>query len=263
MIQSIKSVLKKTPVYTVYRKYREAEELQQLSKGILEWTQEDDHMMEFYRQFVNPGDTVFDVGANLGNRTKVFLKLGAKVVAVEPQKRCGDFLEQTFGTNPNFRLVRKALGPKPGQAEINICPESTVTSLSQQWIEAVKESGRFGGYQWDRKEVIQMDTLDNLIASHGSPAFMKIDVEGFEYEVLSGLSRPVKAMSLEFIPEYLENTFNCIDHVSKISPARFQISLGESLSFHFPEWIGEDQIKPRLSAVDAKAFGDLYIRTGD
>ena len=52
---------------------------------------------EFYSEFIKEGDVVFDVGANKGNRTVIFLELGAKVVAVEPQKECYEHLTKRFG----------------------------------------------------------------------------------------------------------------------------------------------------------------------
>jgi hypothetical protein len=42
---------------------------------------------DFYRRFIRPGDLVFDVGANVGKRSAVFLDLGATVVAIEPNPR--------------------------------------------------------------------------------------------------------------------------------------------------------------------------------
>ena len=75
-------------------------------------------MMSFYRQFIREGDLCFDVGANIGNRTEVFLKLGASVVAIEPQADCMKGLQRKFGRNANVTLLQKGLGEKPGQKEL-------------------------------------------------------------------------------------------------------------------------------------------------
>ena len=42
-------------------------------------------MDALYRQFIEPGDLVFDIGAHVGDRVSSFRRLGARVVAVEPQ----------------------------------------------------------------------------------------------------------------------------------------------------------------------------------
>lgn len=157
-------------------------------------------MRDFYAGFIRPGDLCFDVGANLGDRTAVFLRLGARVVAVEPQARCRRRLLRRFGRNPRVVLVPRALGAQPGAAEMKVSEADTISSLSADWIARVQASGRFAGYAWNQTERVEVTTLDALIREHGTPAFCKIDVEGFEAEVLKGLSAPLRAVSFEFTP---------------------------------------------------------------
>ncbi len=231
-----------------------------MARRFWDWSPEEQARLDFYRQFIEPGDTVFDVGANLGNRAKAFFKLGANVVAVEPQRECTKFLEAVFPRGTNFHLVRKALGASVGEAEMLVSNANTISSLAPSWIHAVKESGRFSDYEWNRSEKVSVDTLDNLLARYGRPSFVKIDVEGFEYEVICGLSRTVGALSLEFTPEYIQNTFKCIERLCRISVPRFQISLRESMQFLLPGWVSAHEIGRYLSDVEPSAFGELYVR---
>ena len=122
-------------------------------------------MLSFYSQFVSAGSLCFDVGANTGNRTEVFLRLGAKVVAVEPQAECTKELERRFGRNRSVVLVRKGLDEKPGEKELLISNANPISSFSKEWILAVTQSGRFSAYNWDRSELVPMTTLDALIES--------------------------------------------------------------------------------------------------
>jgi len=107
---------------------------------------------------------------------------------------------------------------------------------------------------------VAMDTLDRLVARYGRPAFVKIDVEGFEDQVIAGLSSPVGALSMEFTPEFLNGALRCVDHLCSIAKVQFQISLGESMEFALPDWVEADEVKQRLHRVNRPAFGDLYAR---
>ena len=219
-------------------------------------------MLKLYSQFVAPGDLCFDVGANVGNRVENFLRLGATVVAVEPQIACVDAMRIKLGNHPRLTIVQKVLGAQPGQAEIMISEASVISSLSPEWIEAVKNSGRFAAYNWDQKQTVQMTTLDALIDEYGTPAFVKIDVEGFEQQVVQGLSRPVKAMSLEFTPEFLQSTFGCIEHLQELGPICLNYSLGESMQLQLDEWVTPAKMLEILGGFqgDISLFGDVYVK---
>jgi hypothetical protein len=137
---------------------------------------------------------------------------------------------------------------------------STISSLSPEWIDAVQASGRFGDENWEKQQPVEMQTLDSLIAQFGRPAFAKIDVEGFEDQVLSGLSTPIPAMSFEFTPEYIDSTYRSIDRLNSLGVARFQLSLGESLEYVAAEWCNADGMKQLLAKAPAESFGDVYAR---
>lgn len=218
-----------------------------------------DGELRFYSQFVKKNDLCFDIGANIGDKTEVFLRLGAAVVAVEPQESCWRFLRRRF-QNDDVKIVTRALDKTAGSKEIFIDRSHTLSSMSPEWINRVRKSGRFSTHTWKDKMIAETTTLDALIEEYGNPAFCKIDVEGFEFEVLQGLSQPITAMSFEFIPEYLEPVLSCIEYLSKLGKTEFNYSLANSMEFALPGWNNVDNIVNILQTLSADSQGDVYAR---
>ncbi len=215
----------------------------------------------FYSQFIKEGDLCFDVGANLGNRTEIFVELGAYVVAIEPQDVCMEELRTKYRDNERVTLVQKSVGDREGEGEIVLSSAHTLASMSREWIRSVKASGRFPDHKWDKVVRVEVTTLDRLIEQYGKPVFCKIDVEGFELQALKGLSHPIETISFEFVPEFISSTIDCIRHLCTIGRVHFNYSVGESMHLALPELVGQEEIcKLLLSLPDRRIFGDIYAQ---
>jgi FkbM family methyltransferase len=214
----------------------------------------------FYARFIQPGDLCFDIGAHSGERTRIFLELGANVVAVEPQRSCVERLQRVFGHNPHVTIVGKALGDHEGFAELAVCEDAPeISTLSQKW----REEGRFSRqHEWTRVERVPVTTLDALIRGHGLPAFCKIDVEGFERVVLKGLSQPVPLLSFEFTREFVADARECMDHLLSLRPAVANCTVGDATEWLFPTWMLPDALYRQLQTLDGEhLWGDIYVKS--
>jgi FkbM family methyltransferase len=219
-------------------------------------------LRRLYAGFLKPGDLAFDLGAHVGNRMFVWLRLGARVVALEPHPVLFRFLERWFGRHPRVTLIPAAAGAATGQAELWMSRRTpTVSSLSSKWREEVRRAPGFAGVAWEEKAVVPVVTLDSLIAEHGLPAFCKIDVEGSEHDVLYGLSQPLPALSLEYLPAARDQAAACVDRLRGLGRYEFQWTVGEGTAFRAPVWTTAESVQRFLQQLPAAArSGDLYAR---
>lgn len=220
-------------------------------------------MDRLYRDFVRPGDLVFDVGAHVGDRVASFRRLGAHVVAVEPQHAMTRVLRLLYGLSPKVTIEEVAVGRELGRARILINADNpTVSSLSAGFVEAARGAPGWEAQHWTSSTDIDVTTLDALIARHGYPAFIKLDVEGFEAEALRGLSQAVPALSFEFTTIQRDVAFACIERCTALGYGRFNAALGESQVL-MSEWMDADNIARWLATLPHSAnSGDVYAIAG-
>lgn len=219
-------------------------------------------LRRFYRSIAGAGDLVFDVGAHVGDRINVFTGMGCRVVGVEPQPLLQRILHFFYGAHRDVMLEACALGAAPGTAEILISQRNpTVSSLSPDWVKTTSREFNFRKVVWNHREPVKVITLDDLIARHGLPRFCKIDVEGFEIEVLRGLTQAIPLLSFEFLTPQRDLARACLAEIARLGKYSFNISYDERLRFVWTEWRSGEELARHLDALPATVrSGDIYAR---
>jgi FkbM family methyltransferase len=221
-------------------------------------------MVLLYGRFVKSGDLVFDIGSHVGDRIAVFRRLGARVVAVEPQPALIKTLKLLYGRDRAIAIEPVAVACNPGTLELKLNLDNpTVSTASDAFLQAAHGAPGWEGQKWIKSIDVPAVTLDALIRRHGIPAFIKIDVEGLEAEVLAGLAYGIPALSFEFTTIQPKVATDCIARCATLGYARYNAILGESHTLVHPDWLSAEEIMAWLASLPPEAnSGDVYALQG-
>jgi len=214
-------------------------------------------------EFLNLNDMVFDIGANIGEKTQEFLQLGVKkVIAVEPNKNCFEFLKQKFYGDSRVVLINNAVGAIPGTAllkTISRDPYFGAASISNKFQERMRNTF-FMPDGWDTEQEISVITLEHLRKIFGDPDFIKLDIEGSEKDAIYGLEYSVKALSFEFHPQLIEDVGLIAEKLNTLGNYIFAYSVYEESNRS--SWFQYDWIQKEIENLsdDLKLYGDVYAR---
>jgi FkbM family methyltransferase len=201
----------------------------------------------FYAQFIQRGDLCFDVGAHLGRKLELFVDLGARILAIEPDQTCVDSLRQKFGNLDQVDIV--AVGLSADGRDIRFWlndkyPE--MSSFSPAFIEACDDYFGETQYKWHRTGPMPTTTLDALIEQYGLPDFCKLDVEGFEDEVLCGLSQPIQHLCLEHLSFCPQPAMMAVERLASLGNYRFNYSYSEETGLVEDRWCSATDLLSRV-----------------
>ena len=228
--------------------------------------------VEFYRELLSglrEGDLIFDVGANHGQKTDIFLRLGARVVAAEPDIVNQEVLRQKFFSyrlaKKPVTIVGKAVSDRSAVETMWIdAPGSAKNTLSKKWVETLRaDQSRFGtSLDFATRREVETITFDELFDKHGVPFFVKIDVEGYEPNVLRGLRRPVPYLSFEVnLPDFLPEGLQCVGLLSRIvGEGKFNYAADCQRGLVLEQWLGEREFLKALRSCSEPSI-EVFWKT--
>lgn len=217
-------------------------------------------MREFYAALLPKGALVFDIGANVGTMTGIFAGLGARVVAVEPNPDCARHIELSTRRG-QVEVLAAAVSDRDGQAVLKVSDrKDKMSSLSDEWRDAVsKENADYVG-MWKREVTVPTITLDALIQRYGEPWYIKIDVEGYEEQVIKGLSQCPSLLSFEFNRVFLEPALKALES-AVFDDVVFNYTLIDPVRFELENWVGRNELKKAILELgEGQGLGDVFVR---
>jgi FkbM family methyltransferase len=194
---------------------------------------------------------VFDVGANVGEYTDYYRRLGCRVVAIEPNPPLAALIRARM---PDVPVVEAALGVADGQAELHIGPGTGDSTLSDRYAAIVEERTGVAS----RPVTVRVTTISRLASKFGFPDYIKIDVEGAERDVLAGrgdVEPPI--VSFEVHGSLVDEADACL---ALLPDRTFSLMIGEDFAWSLEVASREQVIAAlrELSAADSEVYGDVF-----
>jgi FkbM family methyltransferase len=218
-------------------------------------------MRAFYAPYIRRDDLVFDIGAYFGTYAERFTELGAKVVAVEPNPACCETLRR-LARGRNIQVVNCAAGDTPGKSKLLVCLEyPSLSTVADEWYDAAQRSSRHGTAHWQKPIEVDILTLDQLAERYGVPAFVKIDVEGFDDHVIRGMSFQPRFLTFEFNREVPQIALRCLEAPLLRSGYEFNYSCSMT-KLASDHWMGPEELRGRIFD-DENYYGDVLARRKD
>jgi len=211
----------------------------------------------FYKEIIGAKvRLIFDVGANVGNKSIVFSEISEKIVLFEPDFKSVKMLRARFKNKSKFIIVQSAIGSKVGDANYySISNDSAYNSLSEKHMNTVVKNRNIVNNHKVKRYTVKTNTLNDFIKEYGRPYYLKIDVEGYEKEVLLGLNEIIPVISFEAnIPEFLSETIDIIDYLKALSLDNYLYNYSVNNKLESINYLTADKFKDLVCNLNIKSL---------
>lgn len=212
---------------------------------------------KLYKSLIKKSGLCFDIGANLGFKSKLYLSLSAKVIAFEPQESCYNALMKIKNRYSNFEIYKVAIGSDNTELDLHVGNHIEVATLSKKF----KAYFTTNNIYWNHKKRVKVVTLDSQIETFGIPDFCKIDVEGYEYQILKNLTYKIPVIEFEFTGGFIEETIECVLKLDTLGSYNFNYILNEKPEFIFKNWVSSEEIITEIKSMNIKNLhGNIFAK---
>lgn len=204
---------------------------------------------------------VFDIGSNIGTTIEFFSQRTSTVIGFEPNPTLFSRLQQRF-ENCNVIIDPRGLSNEIGRKSFRIANADTISTFSDDWV----NNSRFtGGYTWNDSIIVETTTLDSIIEQYGIPDYIKIDVEGYEFEVLTSLTKLLEntIISFEWAEEQKNKIEQTINYLFDLGYKNFsyteadKIQLSDEINWRT---INELNLIENLDSQRKDKWGMIYVK---
>lgn len=176
---------------------------------------------------INKKILIFDIGANRGLFTDTSLRTfpNLKIITIEPNQNLFNFLVNKYKNNDSVVLMSNVVAEKNDEMiDFYMANADTISTAETDWI----NNSRFSKeYSWGLPIKIKSVSLDYLIEKYGTPDLIKIDVEGYELEVIKGLSNKQKEICFEWAEEQYEKINKTCEYLKNLGYSNFGFINGD------------------------------------
>ncbi|MDH7913363.1 FkbM family methyltransferase [Winogradskyella sp. SYSU M77433] len=205
-------------------------------------------LRRLYKSILKKDSLCFDIGANIGYKSSIFLSLKHTVVAFEPQENCQNALNKLNQEYPDFSIVNMAIGSENATLDLSLGNHIEIATLSNKF----KSYFTTDSIYWNKKQPVKVVTLNSQIERYGIPDFCKIDVEGYEYEVLKSLNYKIPLIEFEFTGGFVEETILCLSKLDELGTYKFNYTLNENPIFIRKIWLSAKELKLEINEMNIK-----------
>jgi FkbM family methyltransferase len=206
-------------------------------------------LKSFYKNFIGNSDFVITIGDVFSNITEIALNIGAMVLVVEPLPENFKVLQERLAKFPNSMLLHKDIGAFTAEFSYNQAYERNILPYSSNLTVS------------ENQALVKITTVDELIREYGVPTFLKINANGFENEVLKGLSHKLFVISFSFYSYLHEKTIENIRRLIILGDYEFNWILDENPKFESKTWLSARELHTSMSEFSKERFsGEIFAR---
>lgn len=203
----------------------------------------------------------FDIGSNIGKTVDILRQNFKKVISFEPNPRLVNLLKQNY-ENKNVVVDGRAISFQNGIQEFKISNADTISTLSKDWV----ENSRFSeSYNWNTSIMVETLTLEKAIEEYGVPEYIKIDTEGYEYEILTNFNQflPNTIFSFEWAEEQKDKINQSLIHLKNLGYQNFGFTESDPILFDDQiNWELYENFKliDRMDSERKSLWGMIYFK---